>query len=126
MSSERPIRLCRIKPAPPFLPEIMARINAYNEKSYQNISYEFNSVAKYYKNNSSDIARFWLSHYDYNMTDFKHILLLNNIISNVGLTDETIVTFLNNIDESILPKLDVVRVKNNTKTFYRIRIGEPT
>jgi hypothetical protein len=124
MASERPTRSCRIKPSPPILPEIMARINDLKGKYYENISNEFNSVAKYFKDDSDYIANFWLSHYEYNVLDFKHQFLIRTLLSAVGLKQNMVVEFLNKImDETILINLGVVRVNNGKTTFYRIRVG---
>jgi hypothetical protein len=45
MAYERP---CRIKPSPPVLPEIMARINCLKGQYYENIDNEINTVRKYF------------------------------------------------------------------------------
>jgi hypothetical protein len=124
MSSIRPTRTCRIKPDAPILPEIMSRINDLKGKYYENIRDEFNMVVKYYKEDSDDIASFWLTHYEYNMLDFKHHFLMKCLFNQVGLKQPEVIEFLNKIvDEEILLKLAVVRVNNGKKVFYRIRVG---
>jgi hypothetical protein len=123
MSSTRPTRSCRIKPVAPILPEIMSRINDLKGKYYENIRDEFRIIVKYYKENSDDITAFWLTHYEYNMLDFKHHFLMKCLFNQVGLKQPEVVEFLNKIDEEILPKMDVVRVNNGKKVFYRIRVG---
>lgn len=124
MASERPTRSCRVKPSPPVLPEIMARINDLKGKYYENIGNEFNTVSKYFKEDSDNIANFWLTHYEYNVLDFKHQFLIRTLLSTVGLKQSIVVEFLNKImDEAILSKLGVVRVNNGKSTFYRIRVG---
>lgn len=122
--SERPTRTCRIKPIAPILPEIMARINDLNGKYYENIQNEFNTVVKYFKEDTESITSFWLKHYEYNMLDFKHQFLMRCLFSTVGLKQKLVIEFLNKIiDEELLSKLEVVRVNNGNKTFYRIRVG---
>lgn len=124
MSSTRPTRSCRVTPTAPILPEIMARINDLNGKYYENIRNEFNSVVKYYKEDSDSIASFWLTHYEYNMLDFKHHFLMKCLFNQVGLKHPDVVDYLNKIqDEEILRKMEVVRVNNGKKIFYRIRVG---
>ena len=119
-------RSCRIKPVAPILPEIMSRINDLKGKYYENIRDEFRIIVKYYKENSDDITAFWLTHYEYNMLDFKHHFLMKCLFNQVGLKQPEVVEFLNKIDEEILPKMDVVRVNNGKKVFYRIRVGMPS
>lgn len=124
MASSRPTRSCRIKPESPILPEIIARINILNGKYYENIRNEFNEVSKYFKDDESMIANFWLSNYEYNLLDFKHQFLIRSLLSTTGLKQAIVVEFLDKIiDEEILLKLDVVRVNNGKKVFYRIRVG---
>lgn len=124
MSSERPIRSTRVKPAPPVLPEIMARINTLNGKYYEQIRTEFNKVSMYFKDDSDHIANFWLTHYTYNLDDFKHQFLLRSLLSTIGLKHPKVTEFLNNIPkEETLMQLGVVRVNNGSKIFYRIRVG---
>jgi hypothetical protein len=124
MASERPIRACRIKPVSPVLPEIVARINLLNSKYYENIRNEFNTVEKYFKNDPDHIANFWLTHYEYNMLDFKHQYLIRCLLNSVGLKQKLIVEFLNKIDDGeLLLKLGIIRVNNGKTTFYRIRTG---
>jgi hypothetical protein len=124
MSSTRPTRSCRIKPAAPILPEIVARINDLNGKYYENIRNEFNAVSKYFKDEEEAIANFWLTNYEYNMLDFKHQFLIRCLLSAVGLKLPNVVEFLDKIlDEELLSKLGVTRVNNGKKTFYRIRTG---
>ncbi len=124
--SSRPIRSTRIKVAP-VLPEIVSRINLSEEKYYENIRNEVESVTKFYKEDADAIAEFWLSHYDYNLLDFKHIRLLNTVFATTGLKQDLVVEFLNKIeDESLLSKLGAVRVNNGKKVFYRIRVGLDT
>lgn len=124
MSSTRPTRSCRIKPEPPVLPEIVARINDLNGKYYENIRNEFNAISKYFKDDEEMIANFWLTNYEYNLLDFKHQFLIKCLLSAVGLKLPIVVEFLDKIlDEEILLKLAVVRVNNGKKTFYRIRVG---
>ena len=48
------------------------------------------------------------------------------LFNQVGLKQPEVVEFLNKIDEEILPKMDVVRVNNGKKVFYRIRVGMPS
>jgi hypothetical protein len=124
MASERPTRSCRIKPAAPVLPEIVARINMLNCKYYENIRNEFNAVVKYYKEDSDAITSFWLTHYEYNMLDFKHQYLMKCLFNQVGLKQPEVVAFLDKIlDQEILLKLAVIRVNNGKSVFYRIRTG---
>jgi hypothetical protein len=124
MASSRPTRSCRIKVEPPVLPEIISRINDLNGKYYENIGNEFNAVSKYFKDDEEMIANFWLTHYEYNLLDFKHQFLLRTLLSATGLKQPLVVEFLNKIlDEEILIKLGVVRVNNGKKIFYRIRVG---
>ena len=124
MSSERPIRSTRIKPAPPILPEIMARINTLNGKYYEQIRTEFNKVAMYFKDDPDFITAFWLTHYEYDLTDFKHQFLLRSLLSIVGLKHPKVLDLLNKIkEEETLMQLGVVRVNNGSKVFYRIRAG---
>lgn len=124
MASERPIRSCRIKPVAPVLPEIVARINMLSGKYYENIRNEFNTIVKYYKEDSDSIASFWLTHYEYNMLDFKHQFLIKCLFNQVGLKQPDVVSFLDKIiDNETLLKLDVVRVNNGKTVFYRIRTG---
>jgi hypothetical protein len=124
MSSTRPTRSCRIKPSPPILPEIMARINDLKGKYYENIRNEFNEVTKYFKEDDDFIVSFWLTHYEYNMLDFKHQFLMRCLFDKVGLKQSLVVDFLDKIlDNDLLHKLAVVRVNNGKTTFYRIRVG---
>lgn len=81
----------------------------------------------YFKDDSDLIAHFWLTHYEYNVLDFKHQFLLRALFDKVGLKQELVVEFLDKIlDESLLSKLAVVRVNNGKKVFYRIRVGMET
>jgi hypothetical protein len=124
MSSSRPTRSCRTKPAPPVLPEIIARINDLNSKYYENIRTEFNEVTKYFKEDDDFIVSFWLTHYEYNMLDFKHQYLMRCLFDKVGLKQPLVVKFLDKIlDDDLLHKLGTVRVNNGKTTFYRIRVG---
>jgi hypothetical protein len=124
MSSSRPTRSCRVKPDPPVLPEIVARINDLKGKYYENIRNEFNQVAKYFKDDSDLITSFWLNHYEYNTLDFKHQFLLRCLFDKVGLKQSLVVDFLDKIlDNDLLHTLAVVRVNNGKSTFYRIRVG---
>jgi hypothetical protein len=124
MSSERPIRSTRVKPAPPILPEIMARINTLDGKYYEQIRTEFNKVAMYFKDDTDYIANFWLTHYKYDLEDFKHQFLLRSLLNVVGLKHPKVLEFLNAIpNEETLMQLAVVRVNNGKKVFYRIRVG---
>lgn len=124
MSSTRPTRSCRVKAEPPVLPQIMARINDLNGKYYEEIRNEFNAITKYFKEDDTMIANFWLKHYEYNMLDFKHQFLMRCLFDKVGLKQELVVEFLDKIlDEDLLLKLGVVRVNNGKTTFYRIRVG---
>lgn len=124
MSSSRPTRSCRVKAEPPVLPEIMARINDLSGKYYESIRNEFNAVAKYFKDDENFITSFWLTHYEYNMLDFKHQFLMKCLFDKVGLKQTQVVEFLDKIiDEELLLKLAVVRVNNGKTTFYRIRVG---
>ncbi len=124
MSSSRPTRSCRTKPAPPVLPEIIARINDLNSKYYENIRTEFNEVTKYFKEDDDFIVSFWLTHYEYNMLDFKHQYLMRCLFDKVGLKQPLVVKFLDKIlDDDLLHKLGTVRVNNGKTIFYRIRVG---
>lgn len=124
MSSERPIRSTRVKPAPPILPEIMARINTLDGKYYEQIRTEFNKVSMYFKDDTDHISTFWLTHYVYDLDDFKHQFLLRSLLSIVGLKNPKVLEFLNAIPkEETLMQLGVVRVDNGKKVFYRIRVG---
>jgi hypothetical protein len=123
MSSSRPVRSTRIKVAP-VLPEIMSRINLLNGKYYENIRNEVEAVTKYFKEDADAIAEFWLTHYEYNLLDFKHIQLLKTVFATTGLKQDLIIEFLDKIlDESLVSKLGAVRVNNGKKVFYRIRVG---
>jgi hypothetical protein len=124
MSSSRPTRSCRVKPDPPILPEIMARINDLTGKYYESIRDEFNAVAKYFKDDEDLITSFWLTHYEYNMLDFKHQFLMRSLFDKVGLKKTQVVELLDKIlDDELLHKLAVVRVNNGKTTFYRICVG---
>jgi hypothetical protein len=121
--SSRPVRSTRIKVAP-ILPEIVSRINLLEGKYYENIRNEVEAVTKFYKEDADAIAEFWLSHYEYNLLDFKHIQLLKSVFAITGLKQVLVVEFLNKIeDESLLSKLGAVRVNNGKKVFYRICVG---
>ena len=127
MSSTRPVRSTRIKAATPVLPEIISRINLLVGNYYECIRNEVEAVIKFYKEDTTAIAEFWLTYYEYNLLDFKHIKLLNIIFNTTGLKQALVVKFLNNIEEeSLLSELGVVRVNNGKKMFYRIRVGETT
>lgn len=127
MSSTRPSRSCRTKQLPPVLPEIMSRINLLKDKYYENIRNEFNTVLKYFKNDLTLIAEFWLTDSEYNMLDFKHIYLLKYLFAQVDLNHPLVTSFLDNImDTYILRKLEIIRVKRDKKVFYRIIAGETT
>ena len=124
--SSRPIRSTRIKVVP-VLPEIVSRINLLEGKYYENIRNEVEAVTKYYKEDADAIAEFWLSHYEYNLLDFKHIQLLKSVFATTGLKQDLVVEYLNKIeDESLLNKLGAVRINNGKKVFYRIRVGLST
>lgn len=121
--SSRPIRSTRIRPEP-ILPEIMSRINLLEGKYYENIRNEVESVTKYFKDDTDAIAKFWLSHYEYNLLDFKHIQLLKTVFAITGLKHNLVIKFLDKVlDENLVNKLGAVRVNNGKKVFYRIRIG---
>jgi hypothetical protein len=123
--STRPLRSTRIKPAPPVLPEIIARINDLNGKYYENIRNEFDTITKYFKEDHDMITSFWLTHYEYNLTDFKHRNLLRRLVETVGFKQPLVKSLLDKIDDKeILSQLGVVRVTNGDKVFYRIRVGE--
>jgi hypothetical protein len=127
LPSKRPIRSTRIKPAPPILPEIIARINDLNGKYYENILNEFNTIAKYFKDDPDMITTFWLSHYEYNLTDFKHRYLLRRLFETVGFKQPLVKALLDKIDDTeILSQMGAIRVTNGTKVFYRIRVGSHT
>jgi hypothetical protein len=122
----RPVRSTRVKVAP-VLPEIVSRINLLSGKYYENIHNEVEAVTKFYKEDADAIAEFWLTNYEYNLLDFKHIRLLNKVFTTTGLKQDLVVEFLNKIeDESLLSKLGAVRVNNGKKVFYRIRVGLDT
>lgn len=122
--SERPTRSCRSKPVAPILPLIIARVNLLEGKYYENIRNECLGVSKYYKDNTEDMTNFWFTDYHYNLLDFKHLYLLNYVLSTVGLKHENVGAFLDKIDDlTILDKLGVVRVNNGKKQFYRIAVG---
>ena len=124
--SSRPIRSTRIKVVP-VLPEIVSRINLLEGKYYENIRNEVEAVTKYYKEDADAIAEFWLSHYEYNLLDFKHIQLLKSVFATTGLKQDLVVEYLNKIeDESLLNKLGAVRINNGKNVFYRIRVGLST
>ena len=124
MSSERPVRSTRVKPSPPILPEIMARINTLDGKYYEQIRTEFNKVSMYFKDDTDHISTFWMTHYVYDLDDFKHQFLLRSLLSIVGLKHQKVLEFLNAIPkEETLMQLGVVRVDNGKKIFYRIRVG---
>ncbi len=119
----RPVRSTRVKVAP-VLPEIVSRINLLSGKYYENIRNEVEAVTKFYKDDADAIAEFWLTNYEYNLLDFKHIQLLKSVFATTGLKQDLVVEFLNKIeDESLLSKLGTVRVNNGKKVFYRIRVG---
>lgn len=123
----RPIRSTRIKPVTPVLPEIISRINLLDGSLYENIRNEVEAVTKYFKGDCDAIAEFWLTNYEYNLLDFKHLYLLNMVFDVTGLKQELVVEFLDKIlDESILNKLGAVRVNKGKKVFYRMRVGERT
>ncbi len=122
----RPVRSTRVKVAP-VLPEIVSRINLLSGKYYENIHNEVEAVTKFYKEDADAIAEFWLTNYEYNLLDFKHIQLLKSVFATTGLKQDLVVEFLNKIeDESLLSKLGAVRVNNGKKVFYRIRVGLDT
>ena len=122
--SKRPVRSTRIKADPPVLPQIIARINDLNGKYYENILNEFNAISKYFKDDHDMITSFWLTHYEYNLTDFKHRYLLRRLFETVGFKKPLVKSMLDNIDDKeILSQLGVVRVSNGDKVFYRIRVG---
>jgi hypothetical protein len=125
--SSRPLRSTRIKAVAPVLPEIISRINLLDGLFYESIRNEVEAVTKYFKDDADIIAEFWLSHYEYNLIDFKHLYLLSMVFSITGLKQELVVGFLDKIiDESIVHKLGAVRVNNGKKVFYRMRVGDRT
>lgn len=124
MASSRPTRSCRVKADPPVLPQIISKINDLTSKYYENIKNEFNTVTKYFKDDDDMIANFWLTHYEYNMLDFKHQYLMRCLFDKVGLKHPLVVALLDTVlNEELLLKLEVVRVNNGKTTFYRIRVG---
>ena len=123
----RPIRSTRLKQPTPILPEIMARINNLHEKYYENIRNEFNSVSKYFKDNHDDIAEFWLNHYPYNLTDFKHQYLARLLFETVGFKQSSVKEMLDRVgDKDLLKKMGVQRFVRGGNTFYRIQVGDYT
>jgi hypothetical protein len=125
--SKRPMRSSRIKAAPPVLPEIIARINDLQGKYYENILAEFNAISKYFKDDPDMITSFWLSHYEYNLTDFKHRYLLRRLFETVGFKQPLVKSLLDKImDADILAQCGAIRVTNGDKVFYRIRVGSHT
>ena len=126
-SSKRPMRSSRIKAAEPVLPEIIARINDLHGKYYENIINEFNAITKYFKDDPDMITSFWLSQYEYNLTDFKHCYLLRRLFETVGFKQPLVKLLLDKItDVDILTACGAVRVTSGNKVFYRIRVGSHT
>ena len=122
--SKRPVRSTRVKPLPPILPEIIARINALNGKYYENITSEFNTISKYFNDDHDMITSFWLSHYEYDLTDFKHRYLLRRLFETVGFKQPLVKALLDKIgDNEILSQMGTVRFTRDNKVFYRIRVG---
>jgi hypothetical protein len=122
--SKRPVRSTRVKPATPILPEIIARINTLNGKYYENITSEFNAIAKYFNDDHDMITSFWLLHYEYDLTDFKHQYLLRRLFETVGFKQSLVKSLLDRVgDNDLLSKMGAVRFTRGDKVFYRIRVG---
>jgi len=121
--SNRPMRSSRIKVIP-VLPEIISRINTLPGKYYENIRNEFDAITKYFKDNHDEMTLFWLSHYEYDLTDFKHRYLLRRLFETVGFKQPLVKTLLDKVgDTELLSQMGTVRVTTGTKVFYRIRVG---
>ena len=117
----------RSAPAPPVLPEIMARINSLSGKYYESIGKEFEAVAKYFKDDSELITAFWLTHYEYDFTDFNHRYLLNKLFEKVGFKMPQVRALLDTIEDTLtLSQIGVVRYQRGQNTHYRIRVGLDT
>ena len=122
--SKRPIRSTRVKPTPPILPKIIARINTLNGKYYESITNEFNTITKYFNDDHDMITSFWLSHYEYDLTDFKHRYLLRRLFETVGFKQPLVKVLLDKIgDNEILSQMGSARFTRDNKVFYRIRVG---
>ena len=92
---------------------------------YEKLNYK--GFAKYFKDDPDMITTFWLSHYEYNLTDFKHRYLLRRLFETVGFKQSLVKALLDKIDDTeILSQMGVIRVKRDEKVFYRIRVGSHT
>jgi hypothetical protein len=119
--SSRPLRS---KPLPPILPEIMARINTLPDKSYENIRKDFEAVVKYFKDDPDLITSFWLTHYEYDLTDYKHRYLLSKLFEKVGFKMPQVRALLDSIQDTLLlSQLGAVRYQVGNKTHYRTCVG---
>lgn len=107
----------------PVLSEIMYRISSTESMSV--INAETKAVARYFKDDPDSIAQFWLDGYRYDLSQENHREVLRWLFTTVGLKQEDVVNFLDNIkSREILADLGVVRVVGEKSTFYRIRVGE--
>lgn len=112
---------------PPVLPEIIARINALTGKYYESIAKEFEAIAKYFKDDPELITAFWLTHYEYDLTDFKHRYLLNKLFERVGVKIPQVRALLDSIESTlILSQIGIVRYQRGDAQHYRIRVGLDT
>ena len=121
----RPVRSTRLLTADPVLPVIMGRIRLVDRAPYLAIRKEFDTVAKFFKQDQDMITEFWLSYFVYDYTDEKEVLLLRYLLSIVGLQQPLVVQLLDDIaDKAILRSLGVVRCKRGETRFYRIYVGD--
>ena len=121
----RPVRSTRLLTAAPVLPVIMGRIRLVDRAPYLAIRKEFDTVAKFFKQDQDMITEFWLSYFVYDYTDEKEVLLLRYLLSIVGLQQPLVVQLLDDIaDKAILRSLGVVRCKRGETRFYRIYVGD--
>ena len=125
-STARPVRSTRLMALQaPSLPEIMSRIETQEDNVYELIREECERVSKYYKQDTDQIASFWLDYYIYHFDNDHHTLILQYLLATLGLKQSLVVRLLDDIpDKKILRQLGVVRCSRNGTTYYRILIGE--
>jgi hypothetical protein len=126
IATTRPIRATRLARQAPLLPDILSRIEvAPSRSTYELIRGEYDRVAKYFKQDTDEIATFWLQHYVYDYKNEKHCLLLRYLIATLGVKPYLVGILLDEIkDKSLLRQLGIVRCKRDAVTYYRIYVGD--
>ncbi len=88
----------------------------------------YTKIRKYHKNDETKVSKYIFENHDdilnifcmYHQTNIKFMAL---ICSFIGLKDDNVVAFLDNIPEAILSRMDINRASNGINTWYKLRTG---